>query len=92
MERDRRYKTIAKLITTGQIDSFREIFDILPKTVVKADMHMHHNTFSRRLLHPESFTLKEMVRFASLIGVGYMALIELIYKQYISDKNLKLKK
>jgi hypothetical protein len=92
MELDRRYKTVAKLIKTGQMDSFLEIFQTVPKTVVKTDMHMHHDTFTRRLKYPESFTLKEMVRLATLIGVNYMSLIELIYKQYTSKKNSKSKK
>ena len=92
MERDRRYKIIANLITTGKLNNFREIFETLKKTVVKTDMGMHHDTFSKRLKHPESFTLKEMIHLASLIGVSHMTLIELIYKQYLSDQKLKLKK
>ncbi len=92
MERDPRYKTIAKLIETRQVENFREIFDTLPKTVVKAAMGMHHNTFSKLLKNPENFTIKEMVRLASLFGVGDMAVIDLIYKQYLIDKSSKRKK
>jgi hypothetical protein len=92
MRLHRGYKIVAKLISDGDIKSFRDIFEDLPKTVVKTDMRMHHITFAKRLKHPESFTLKEMIHLASLIGVSHMTLIELIYKQYLSDQKLKPKK
>lgn len=92
MRRDPRYKKIANQFATGKISSFRDIFDTLPKTVVKVDMGMHHLTFSKRLNHPETFTLKEMVQLASLIGVSEMVLIDLIYKQYVADLSVTPKK
>lgn len=83
---------MAKLISGGYIENFRDIFQTLPKTTVKADMGMHHNTFSKLLKHPENFTIKEMIRLASLFGVKDMEIINLIYQQHMTDKNAKRKK
>ena len=94
MPRDERYKNVKNLIESGNIKSFREIFDskVIPKTVVAKDLGMHHQTFGKLLAHPEHLTYKDSFRIAALIDTDEKAIMNLIYNQYIEDKKGKRKR
>lgn len=92
MVKDKRYKTVNNLISAGYIKTFREILDTLPKTTIAKDLGMHHQTFSKLVEHPDRFTFKDAARIATLIGVEWIAVINLIYHQCEEDKKAKKKK
>lgn len=91
MAKDKRYNTVKNLITAGYIQSFSEILDTVPKTVVAHDLGMHHQTFDKLIKCPERFIFKDAFRIASLIEVEELQIINLIYNQYTIDKKRKRK-
>jgi hypothetical protein len=92
MIRDHRYETVRKLITTGQLDTFREIIDTVPKTVIRKDLGMHHDTFDRLLNNPTKFTFANAIRLASLIQVDEMAVVKMLYNQCVVDRKIPKRK
>lgn len=91
MTKDRRYKTVNNLISSGYIKTFREILDTIPKSTIARDLGMHHQTFTKLTAHPERFTFKDAFRIAALLEVEDKVMLNLIYNQYQSDKKSKKK-
>lgn len=83
MAKDKRYNTVKKLISAGFINSFSEILETVPKTVIAQDLGMHHQTFAKLIKYPERFTFKDAFRIASLIEVEEHIIMKLIYEQYV---------
>lgn len=92
MSRDRRYATIKKLISGGHLESFREIFDTLPKSIVAHDLGMNNTRFTKLINNVELIMFRDVLRIADLIEVDESALTDLIRKQYALDKKGKKKK
>jgi hypothetical protein len=69
MEKDRRYLILKKLIVSGQVNSMKDILEILPKTILSRDMGMHHITFGKYLKDPFNFTYGDTRKIAQLIEV-----------------------
>lgn len=92
MEKDRRYTTVKHLISGGHVKTFREIFDIIPKSVVARDLGMNNMRFTRLINHVEQFLLKDLFRFAIFLEVDNMILLEMINRQYWADKENKKKR
>jgi hypothetical protein len=75
---DKRYYLIKALLKEGGQYRFTDIFDIIPKTIVVSDLHMNYHTFTRKVLDPERFTLKEIVKMAEMFAIGSQSLCEWI--------------
>jgi plasmid maintenance system antidote protein VapI len=91
MAKDKRYNTLKKLIEVGATTSISEILEVVPKTVIGNDMGMHHQTFNKLVNSPENFTVKNIFRIATLIGVEKMTMLNLI-AQDILTRDSKRKK
>jgi hypothetical protein len=91
MAKDRRYAAVKNLITTGYIKSFRDIFDIIPKSVVARDLGMNNVRFTALMANVDKFLLKDIFLIASFIEVDEDIMMGLILQQYILDKKTKKK-
>lgn len=67
--KDQRYKAIKSLIETKSIQSLKDIFTIIPITVVRNDLKVNYNTIRRRIDKPELLTLKDIILLADLFEV-----------------------
>jgi len=92
MVKDKLYTTVGHLITDGRIKNFREIFDVLPKSVLAADLGINNTRFEKMRNNLPLFRLKDLFRIAELFEVGENELLTLVYNQYIIDKEAKKKK
>ena len=70
MSEDRRYNAIKSMVDDGSISTFKEIFEVIPKTLVSKDMGMNYQTFTRKVTDPELFTVREILFMANLFGVS----------------------
>jgi hypothetical protein len=89
MAKDKRYTTAKNLITAGYIKSFREIFDTIPKSVVARDLGVNSMRFNKLIKHVDRFSLKDLFLIASFFEVEERVMIDLIYQQYLIDKESK---
>jgi len=81
--------TVKKLITLGQLDSFEEIFDIVPKSVVARDLGMNNMRFSKLISDLGRFMLQDLHRMADFIEVDGTILVMLADKQFMANKKRK---
>ena len=91
MAKDRRYAVVKNLISTGYIKAFRDIFDIIPKSVVARDLGMNNIRFTALMTNVDKFLLKDIFLIAALIEVEEDVLVGLILQQYLLDKKIKKK-
>ncbi len=78
MTTDKRYTAVQGVIETGKINRFREIFDILPKSVMAQDLGQNYRSFVGKVGSPERFTMKDVINMGRLIDVAPSKLVELI--------------
>ena len=88
MSKDRRYNAIKSMIEDGSISSFKEIFEVIPKTLVSKDMGMNYQTFTRKVAEPDLFNFRELLFMANLFDVNP----ENLFKRIMSDLTAPAKK
>ncbi len=89
MAKDKRYTTAKNLILGGYIKSFREIFNVVPKSVVYKDLDMNNVHFNDLFDHVDKFILKDIFRIAVLLeeraaGFRYRKLRIYSYKKELT--------
>jgi hypothetical protein len=78
--KDKRYSTINKLFAAREINTFNEIFDIIPPSVVSSDIHLNYYSLQKRMKDHTLFNLSELLKMAKLIGCNVQVLIDLALK------------
>lgn len=65
------YAHVKHLIDTKFINAadFHKVFDHIKRATLQTDMHMSPKTLIKRIKDPGSFTIKELVTLAALIGI-----------------------
>lgn len=93
-KKDTRYKTVKIVLEVGQIKNFKDIFKIIPKSIVGKDMHTNNSRMQRLIDNPGEFTYDEIAEIARLIGCEYITLRDLVEKAVglVESKNGKKSK
>jgi hypothetical protein len=86
MVKDNRYKAIKAMLEANNFKTFKEVFDIIPKSIVATDLGIHYDRFVKRINNPENFSLEELIIFSHLIGTNPSILINLAMKDIESNK------
>ena len=86
MARDDRYQTVKILIEGGHIKSMKELIRIIPASVVYKDLGINYSRFKNLIDKSQLFTLQELILLASFCKMEPKAMIDLAYKQYITNK------
>lgn len=85
------FATIKRLIETGGITRFGEIFDHIKPTPVYRAMGMNYRRFKRIQDKPPLYELGELLQLAKVFKVDEKVLIDLAYKQILVDRELAKK-
>lgn len=91
--KDNRYKAIKSLIESNNLKGIKEVFEIIPFTIVRVDMKINYNTLRRRVFSPGLLTVDDINKLAELIEVDpclitKLALMDL--KKTIIKKSKKI--
>ena len=89
--KDQRYKAIKSLIESKNLTSLKDVFTILPYSIVRLDMKMNYNTLRRRVDGSESLTMKDIILLADLFEVPAVEVFKLSFTD-ISGKSRPKKK
>lgn len=85
--KDHRYSTVLDVVLGGRMETFDQIFTIVPKSVVYKDLGMNYTKFENCLKNPDLFTIRDLKAIAKLIGCDSKIIVDLAY-----DKSTKPKK
>ena len=88
MEKDRRYQQVKLLIIKGEIKSFNEIFDTLPKSILARDLHIKGSTLTKLMKRVDKFYLRDVAAIAELFGIELESIFSLIIEQHRYNKKL----
>lgn len=75
---DRRYDLVRVAWMAGELKSFAQIWDIVPRSVANGDLHMRFDYFSKKLKDPQLFRFKEIRELARLTKVEFRYLLGLV--------------
>lgn len=89
--KDKRYTIAKNLILTGHVKSFRDIFEIVPKSTVSRDLGMNYIRFFRLINNVNQFFLTDIFRIAALLEISNSEMVKIIYDQYEADQKRKFK-
>ena len=77
MSKDSRYSAIKALIENNNMSGLKQIFTILPISVLKQDLKVNYNTLRRRIYNTELMTVKDIRAIAQLIEVTEEKILQL---------------
>jgi hypothetical protein len=69
VRRSNQYAILKAALESGTIEAIKDIQQIVPITVLTDDMELNYNTLSKRLLDPARFTVADISRLSTLVGV-----------------------
>lgn len=79
-KKDPRYKTLKIVLDAGGVKAFKDIFKIIPKSIISKDMHTNNNRMQALIDNPGKFTYCEIAEIAGLIGCDYRQIRDLVEK------------
>lgn len=77
MVKDKRYGAAKVLIESGNIKTFDDLFAIVPKTVIRADIGLNYYGMDSKLKNGEKFSLQDLLRISEYIECDPRLVIEL---------------
>lgn len=92
MKRDPRYSDIKALYESGRISSFSDIHERIGRTRLAGDIGMRVDRFNKYLQHLETFTMKHILRIASLCDLEPKAMVDIWLMECLKQKEERLKK
>jgi hypothetical protein len=88
---DPRYKHVRSIWNAGDLQSFSEIFSIIPKSIVSDDLGLNYGRFSKKVHNPELLIFREIILLSELTGVDLQYIVELIVADISARSNAKKK-
>ncbi len=73
-----RFAALKVTIESGNLKTFQQIFQIVPKTVVKEKLGYNYTSFSRKVSDPTQFSVEELRSLAKLFQIDTRLLLEQI--------------
>jgi hypothetical protein len=83
--KDRRYKSVLRLLEGGDIKTFTEIFDYLPRSILVNDLRQNYSTFTSKIIHPHRFTLFDLFSVSYWLEVEPEKLITLLKAEVVAS-------
>lgn len=75
---DFRYPHVHSIWRAGDLRTFEQIFEIIPKTVVSKDLGMHYHSFIHRLDNPRLINMDQIIVLSDLTGISLDGIYALI--------------
>ena len=86
MGKDRRYDVLAKLINTNNLNTFNEIFDIVPRSVVARDLGKNSADINKIAKDVQRLSVRHIFQLATFAQIDATGIFDLINNQYLENK------
>jgi hypothetical protein len=91
MMRDERYQSIKPLFERHKIQTFQDIFNVVPKTVVASDLGKENDRFMELTGHIGDFTVQEIVLIGNFCALSLPEMFTLVGSAYPEPTILNLR-
>lgn len=88
MSKDPRYRAVKALMEKDEVKGLKDIFTILPISVLKVDMKVNYNTLRRKIDDSSLLTVRDIMSIAKLFEVEEVKILQLS----MVDLNAKIKR
>jgi hypothetical protein len=75
---DKRYSYVRSVFMAGDLKTFSEMFNIVPRSIVATDLGLNYDRFAKKIIKLELLTIRDIRRLAKLTGVGSKDLLALV--------------
>jgi len=82
MMRDQRYQSIRPLFLKNKIQTFRDIFNVVPRSVVASDLGKENDRFMELTDHLGEFTIQELALIGNFCSLTLSEMFTLIGGEY----------
>lgn len=89
---DPRYIAAKRMVENGDITTFNQLFTIIPKSIVAADLGTQNVRFTMLMNHVERFTLQELFLVGNFFELEEKDIFQLAFNQYAEQRKNKLGK
>ena len=89
MAKDKRYKVVKTMLDKDIIIEFRQILEVLPKTVIARELRTNNNRMTRLLSNVREFSLDELYRISRALTIDFRKLVFITCTQILNDENGK---
>lgn len=89
--KDQRYKAIKSLIASKGIHGLKDVFTIMPMSIVRGDMKINYNTLRRRINNSDLLTVKDIISMADLFEVDAVEVFRLVINDINAGQKLRKK-
>jgi hypothetical protein len=80
--------SVKAMFESGSVNKMRDIEKLFPTKIAK-ELGMNHSRYVVKLKKPESFTLKQIMKLASLLNVPPERITEVIFKELSRVKRIR---
>lgn len=87
--KDKRYIRAGELVRAGIFTKFREIFEVIAKSRLCADMGLNSARMNKFSNNVEKFRIEQLFFMASLLEISIPEIWKIIYNQYLDDESHK---
>lgn len=87
--KDQRYRAIKSLIESKGITGLKDVFTIMPLSIVRQDMQINYNTLRRRVDNGDTLTVKDIIAMAALFEVDPTEVFKLIVNDITAKSKIK---
>ena len=84
--RDRRYSVVKLFYDQGKIQTFKDIFEFIPKSVVAKDLGKKVDRFTVLINKVEKFKVEELFRIGRFCSLDEDAIMNLVLKEHQIQK------
>lgn len=88
IKRKNRLNSLRNEFEGNKIKAFDQVFAIVSETNLAAELNISAYNFRKKIYDPGEFTISEILRFSSLIGVDYNIIATFIMERII-ERNAK---
>ena len=78
MVKDNRYDVAKVWYLAGKIHSFKDFFQVIPKSIIIRDLHINSTQLRRRLEKPDQWQLSKLIKLAELFEIPIDQILKLI--------------
>jgi len=90
IKRRNRLNSIKNELESGRVSSFDQIFAIISETRLATELGISFYAFRKKINDPGEFTVGEMMKFASLVGVKYDVIASFILDRIRSKSKSRI--
>lgn len=92
MAKDKRYKAVKIMIESDNIVEFRQIFELVPKSVLARELRTNNNRMTKLISNVRRFSLDELYRISRAMTIDFRKLVSITCTQMLNDENRKRQK